>query len=662
MPIFVSLVLLTLAILAYRRQFSPSGSWPLFIVRLLVIVALSFIIIDKLITIARTERPQRVVMLVDNSQSMTAIGADSLARSLAQNIQLPAGVQRDLWLFADSALPLAKAGRAEPGARTRLGRALELAAEKRPGAIVVLSDGQDNGELEPVNVAHRLNVPVWTIGFGSLTEQNAAIEGVIAPDPVFSGDTFSVTVRLSSGGFEQRSIRLTLGTEQRLVTVDPEFAEQEVQFQISAQQPGRLTLTARLESLPGEKSYADNSKTVVIGVRPGRFGVMLLANRPGPETRFFQHALAENPRVTLRTGLALQGSLAISESEKWEKETQVFILDAIAEKGNEALFTRIGTRVKQGAGALVLAGPGFSPGPVLASLLPLESLAAPESGFFTPAVINEGRQVPWFDPTTGIDLNAVPPFAGMTRVKPRSGYSHVWLSCQENGLPLLVLGSYGKGRVAFVSGFPLWRWGFGPNWPTPSKTPLQVLLEGLISYLTDVDTVRFRLQPDKPGFLSGEDVKLLLTARTPDGAPWSGLTVMLWVDSEQTLIPMTELDQGRYQALFPAPRPGEHQTTAEIKLGSTPVDRVTSAFHVEEQSIELTDIGINRRLLRAIAEASGGRFFPADESLRADLSDIKLASYQRQLSLDPRRTWWLYCLIPLAVSAEIVLRRRRGLL
>ncbi|MEO0080553.1 MAG: hypothetical protein ABIK44_07765, partial [candidate division WOR-3 bacterium] len=178
----------------------------------------------------------------------------------------------------------------------------------------------------------------------------------------------------------------------------------------------------------------------------------------------------------------------------------------------------------------------------------------------------------------------------------------------------------------------------------------------------DVDTIRFRLEPDKPGYLSGEDVRFLLTAHTPDGGPWSGLTVSLWVDSEQTRIPMTELDQGRYQVIIPAPRPGEHQATAEIKLGSAPVGRVTATFHIEEQTIERTDIGLNRRLLQEIAEATGGRFFTADETLHADLSAMKLTSYQHRFSLDARRTWWLYGLIALICSAEIVLRRRRGLL
>jgi hypothetical protein len=70
---------------------------------------------------------------------------------------------------------------------------------------------------------------------------------------------------------------------------------------------------------------------------------------------------------------------------------------------------------------------------------------------------------------------------------------------------------------------------------------------------------------------------------------------------------------------------------------------------------------MNEGLLRAIAEAGGGKFFTSD-SLPRDGSEIVLGSHQRRFAFDPRRAVWAYVLIALLAGAEWLLRRRRGLL
>jgi hypothetical protein len=77
--------------------------------------------------------------------------------------------------------------------------------------------------------------------------------------------------------------------------------------------------------------------------------------------------------------------------------------------------------------------------------------------------------------------------------------------------------------------------------------------------------------------------------------------------------------------------------------------------------LELVSTGLNEGLLRAVAEASGGRFFASD-SLPRPANEITLGSYQRRFSFDPRRAVWVYVLIALLAGAEWLLRRRRGLL
>jgi hypothetical protein len=169
-------------------------------------------------------------------------------------------------------------------------------------------------------------------------------------------------------------------------------------------------------------------------------------------------------------------------------------------------------------------------------------------------------------------------------------------------------------------------------------------------------------------------VHLVMRAVAPDGTPWGGLSTLLEVrrDTGDTLqagpgpsatvtVPMTETGGGVYEATLEALGPGRYRAVASVGLADTVLGRAVTEFAVAEQSIELARTGLNDGLLRAISQATGGRFYPQD-SLPRDAAQVTLGSYQRRLVFDPRRAPWVYVLIALLAGTEWLLRRRRGLL
>jgi hypothetical protein len=93
--------------------------------------------------------------------------------------------------------------------------------------------------------------------------------------------------------------------------------------------------------------------------------------------------------------------------------------------------------------------------------------------------------------------------------------------------------------------------------------------------------------------------------------------------------------------------------------------RAATEFAVAEQALELANTGMNEGLLRAISEASGGRFMATGEGGR-ETGDaggpVVLGTYQRRFVFDPRRAVWVYIVIALLAGAEWFIRRRKGLL
>jgi len=705
MLIAVSAILLVLGILAYRRNLRPGGSGWLLAVRIAILLLFAAVFVGAVFTRVWIDRPRRVAVLLDVSESMSAVGAESAAAAVAEAFPLPTGATRQDWMFGDTArlisdfrLQIADSTNAN---RTRIGAVLKTVGKTRPGAVVLLSDGQDNGEADAVAVARDIGVPVYTVGFGGLAKRNASIEQVILPAVVYSGDTVDVLVRVGAAGFTDEKARARLRGETKEIVLGQAMAEQDIPFRLVFEKSGRQVIEARLDSLIGESNSADNTRGVTVDVRPGRLRVAYVTNRPGPGTRMVLRALAGDERIQVESVVSVSGAMSDERGALNAGRADVFILDNVVETGSPEVWQSIAERVQAGAGVLVLAGPDFQPGQSVGKVLS-GTVGRPQTGTFTPELTAEGGVLPWFS-RDAIDLASVPPFVGLralniagsptgTGDSPRAGTvpdGAVWLVAQENNGPLMVAGKAGKGRVVYVAAYPLWRWGFGPEEKPEQGTPLSAFVAGVVRYLAERDTSPFWLQADRPDLYRGQTVRLTMRAVAADGRPWTRLSALLkvtrmaedsgdspragTVPSETVTVPMTETGSGVYQVAIEALGPGRYHAVATVENGDSPPERstrgtvpvflgrATTDFAVADQPLELVSTGMNEGLLRAISEASGGKFFRSD-SLPRDGSEIVLGSYQRRFVFDPRRAVWAYVLIALLASAEWLLRRRRGLL
>ncbi len=656
MSIVISVLLILLALLIYRQQLHRRGAWWLLVLRLLVLGFLIFILLGTALNFSWKERPARVVLLVDRSLSMKAIGADSAVLAAAEEIRLNLSrrFQPELWSLGESAVKGLSARFAE---RTEIGRALELVTKTKPAAIFLLSDGQDNGAQEPVGVVRESGVPVYAIGFGADEVRNLRLTGIDLPDRVYVGDTVKVRVRLLSvGGRLNEKARLTVDNRVRQLVLGPGVVEQEAEFNLIFNQPGRKVVQVKLESLPEEVSYLDNQQSRVLDVKPARQSCIYITNRPGVGTRFILNALRKNPRLAVKEVVALSGNLSIpGDPDKF----RLYILDGVDGTVESENFWRgLRQRVEAGAGVLLVAGPDFKPAGELSRLMPVVEWKR-LTGSFTVvtgddrmdlAGVREGK----------INLNELPPFALMISGKPRDDAT-VWLEAAENGLPLLSSMRFGLGRVVYLAGYPFWRWGFGTWVMAGNETPLDLLLEQITGYLLEPDTVLFKLESEAGVYMSGEPIRLKLRARKQTGDFWEGLDVRVAVDGGGLWIPMRELGQGVYEAKVLGGEPGEHYAVAEVRSGEQILGQSRVEFFITEQSVELTRLGLNRLLLKRLAEVNGGWFVRAESLNTADISDINVKVYRRRVVLDPRNSPWWFAVMAVLLGLEIILRRRRGL-
>ncbi len=146
--VLVSAALLVLGVLAYRRTISDFrfqiadsgnrgrdevGGLGLLILRVIVLLLFASVFVGAVFTRAWVERPRRVAVMLDASQSMSAVGAESAAAEVAQVLPIPVGVERQKWVFADTAEAKSQKAKAKKLLRDLLAYAQKL--QKTPARI-----------------------------------------------------------------------------------------------------------------------------------------------------------------------------------------------------------------------------------------------------------------------------------------------------------------------------------------------------------------------------------------------------------------------------------------------------------------------------------------------------------------------------------------------
>ena len=129
MLIAVSAILLVLGVLAYRRALFGQGQRTkdkgqsaapvrkmeaadvgLLVLRIIVLLLFAAVFVGAVFTRVWTERPRRVAVMLDVSQSMSAVGAESAAAAMAEAFPLPKLLRQWIRIHLIYSLPFSMPG------------------------------------------------------------------------------------------------------------------------------------------------------------------------------------------------------------------------------------------------------------------------------------------------------------------------------------------------------------------------------------------------------------------------------------------------------------------------------------------------------------------------------------------------------------------------
>ncbi len=586
---------------------------------------------------------------------------------------------------------------------TRIAAALTTVAEKLPASggagIFLFSDGVDNSGLDPVTVATRIGVPLYTVAVGTPVppvggRANIRLLSIDAPPDAVPAHNTKVTAKIGLHYFEDVPFRVRLfeGDAQvfsrEIKTTDGE-TECAMEWK-PARDAGDGALPPirrlRVEAVPvnrdtEEFSTNDNAHEVHVLMTNPKIRTLCIEGTIRPEYKYLKRTLQTD------TNVQFCGLVRIAENRFWAQgdidgrkpeglpktEADFNLFDVIIIGDLDSSFLAAGQMelfrsfVEKGGGLLMIGGrnsfgPGGYGGTPIETALPVifgsrdVGQAAAE---FVPRLTAAGKAHPVFTgiadlfPAVGSKTKdpasaAIKPLKGMVKVrqaKPGAAVLalHPELKNAAGPLPVLATERYGEGRSAAFSCDTTWRWylagrGLG------RESPYTSFWSQLVRWLASEDATERELgssallRLDRTHIYTGEGtINAIAYVRNKDGQPAPAARATLTVSpagggKPRKISMESAAAPGVLKSSWRPREPGEYtvELTADDRGGKR-LGTDSMPVTVLRKNTELQNLAVNERILKRLADATGGRFVDLEEF--PDLLDALID----QTRIDPEK-------------------------
>jgi hypothetical protein len=549
-----------------------------------------------------------------------------------------------------------------------------------PGAILVISDGNDNASKVPLDEVAlecaRLRVPLYIYGVGSAEGGSLQFKDIVVPDTIFYEDTLSVPLRWRVRGLRQGTAVITLKLGDKVVaTREVPIKEGEDLREVltftphkkGTEREEKADLVASIQ-LKGSDEYKDEWKRP-LQLIDRKVKVLVIEHTPRWEFKFLQPTLMRDRRVEA-SFILINGDPRLMQAgppflPAFPARDKLFAYDLLilgdipstyfdAEK-----MTAIQDFVKEGGGLVVISGRQHAPASFdntpLAEVLPVEF----QPRKFT--VEGEARPQPYLPILTPAgersDMLAladtpednVKTWKGLpgwywhypvTKLRPGATalllHPTAKLPDDQQPMPVMATHYYGKGQVVFMASEETWRWRANAQDKYFPRFWGQIIYQlGLPHLLGNAKKSQIALEQAEailgtPGYVHArlfdtefrplKDERIPATLEYIDAKPGQER-------SRSIVLEAVPNQPGEYRALLAHDAPGRF----ELKLsGSEPAVLPYRVNLPPRHEQEL--LGMAEDVLRAAARTSGGKFYREEDLYRLgnEIETRKTPFTQRQ--------------------------------
>ena len=737
--LFIVLIIIGVWFTYFKTTRQLSMGWKSFFVgvRSCVLIILLFCLLRPVInTLQVSSQETYLGVLIDDSQSMSIedVEGNITRRAAVEEVLFDGGLLDELsnsfqvrsFRFDKETQRIAGIDNlSEEGTASSIGQALSYVNDQLNGlplgGLVLISDGADNSDVDPVIAAQDFGVrqiPIFTLGVGQENiPQDIGIVDVSAAKTVLEGSVFTVEVAVNHQGYEGQEIELSINDGEIIVvsdvvTLGAEGVTRRFELELTPERPELIVYDLNVELQSDEIIGENNSYSFLVdNTEKAPLDILYLEGHPRNEYKFIRRALEGDNSLRLATYLqtgpekyyrqGIESPTELSSGFPTDKEElyqyEAIILGDIEESFfNADQLQMIEDFVAERGGGFLMSGmvdEDFVSTPI-ADMLPISLV---EENFlpahlrgglrrgehltgelYYPRVTNNGEFSPLLrlaseDAENRRLWQQLPELQGIYvtgRIKPGATVlvEHPLLQYQNQAIPVIASQRYGSGRSISVATASTWRWQM--MLPSGDQSH-ETLWRQLLRWLSVSAPERISIDFDREFYNVGDEVNVTATVLNDEYEPDNDAT--LWMQTEDPLAALTDIPMewdiekdGVYRSSFTVEEEGVYSMLIDVAsaAGNAAADgsEKRAAFVVTPSLREYTNAEMDSGLLARIAEASGGAFFNL-----ADSTDIVSAieftpnAYSREIQIDLWDRPWLLALLISLLCVDWIARRMKGL-
>lgn len=737
--LFIVLIIIGVWFTYFKTTRQLSMGWKSFFVgvRSCVLIILLFCLLRPVInTLQVSSQETYLGVLIDDSQSMSIedVEGNITRRAAVEEALFDGGLLDELsnsfqvrsFRFDKETQRIAGIDNlSEEGTASSIGQALSYVNDQLNGlplgGLVLISDGADNSDVDPVIAAQDFGVrqiPIFTLGVGQENiPQDIGIVDVSAAKTVLEGSVFTVEVAVNHQGYEGQEIELSINDGEIMVvsdvvTLGAEGVTRRFELELTPERPELIVYDLNVELQSDEIIGENNSYSFLVdNTEKAPLDILYLEGHPRNEYKFIRRALEGDNSLRLATYLqtgpekyyrqGIESPTELSSGFPTDKEElyqyEAIILGDIEESFfNADQLQMIEDFVAERGGGFLMSGmvdEDFVSTPI-ADMLPISLV---EENFlpahlrgglrrgehltgelYYPRVTNNGEFSPLLrlaseDAENRRLWQQLPELQGIYvtgRIKPGATVlvEHPLLQYQNQAIPVIASQRYGSGRSISVATASTWRWQM--MLPSGDQSH-ETLWRQLLRWLSVSAPERISIDFDREFYNVGDEVNVTATVLNDEYEPDNDAT--LWMQTEDPLAALTDIPMewdiekdGVYRSSFTVEEEGVYSMLIDVAsaAGNAAADgsEKRAAFVVTPSLREYTNAEMDSGLMARIAEASGGAFFNL-----ADSTDIVSAieftpnAYSREIQIDLWDRPWLLALLISLLCLDWIARRMKGL-
>jgi hypothetical protein len=527
---------------------------------------------------------------------------------------------------------------------------------------ILLSDGNQTFGKAYEYMGAELKFPLYALVVGDTTQYTDLKIGQVNINKyAFLNNRFPLELFVSYQGKENVRSRLTIGMDgQRVFARDieltPESNSSKITTSLLAEKVGFKTLEFSLDSIPGERNTANNSRRVSIEVIDEKTRIALISRIAHPDIGALTKAIERNQ----------QRSVTVLQPNTTAEELSTFDLLILyqPDRSFENVYNYLNA---SRSNRFTIAGPDTD----------WRYLNGVENGLEVTSYNQAEEVLPVLNPAfsyfdlSEFSVEEYPPLRGsLGEILLTRPYENI-LDQQIKGVrltePLLSVFSDEEGRQAYLFGENIWKWRVQNYRNDLNFENFDQFINKLILFLTS-DSNRDRLSVNYEtvyAALSDRRIKASFYDATFVFDKKAELTLTLkGTDTDHTSKQNMTLSGSQFEADLRGLTPGEYDFSVTVAGEDI---RKEGRFRIEDFNLEQLSISSDYRKLDQLSESSGGRLFYPDQ-LQDLISEIATTpgfspiqkSVENVVSLIDFKI--LLGLILLALSAEWFIRKYNGLI